>query len=91
MDEMRKAFEAWVTAEPREWDVTRFGEGSARWPGQYFGYVVQASWEAWQAACTAEREACAAICESERDEAQTVTGAFRAQECAKRIRARSQQ
>lgn len=38
-----------------------------------------------------EREACAAICENERDEAQTVTGAFRAQECAKRIRERGQQ
>ena len=38
-----------------------------------------------------EREACAKVCESERDEAQTVTGALRAQECAKRIRARSQQ
>ena len=56
MDEMRKAFEAWATAEPREWDVTRFGEGSARWPGQYFGYVVQASWEAWQAACTVDAQ-----------------------------------
>ena len=56
MDETRKAFEAWATAAPREWDATRFDEGSARWPGQYFGYVVQASWEAWQAACAAERK-----------------------------------
>ena len=63
MNTTRKAFETWATAAPREWDVTRFGEGSARRPGQYFGYVVQASWEAWQAACTAEREACAATCE----------------------------
>lgn len=64
MNTTRKAFKTWATAAPREWDVTRFGEGSARRPGQYFGYHVQCAWEAWEAACAAEREACAQVCEA---------------------------
>ena len=55
MDEMRKAFEAWATAEPREWDISRFDE-SAPWPGNYRSYPTQCAWEAWQAACAAERK-----------------------------------
>ena len=55
MDEMRKAFEAWATAEPREWDISRF-DGSAPWPGGYHSYPTQCAWEAWQAACAAERK-----------------------------------
>ena len=84
MNTTRKAFETWATAAPREWDVTRFGEGSARRPGQYFGYVVQASWEAWQAACAAEREMCAAI--ADEYEYHMIAGS-----CACDIRARSRQ
>ena len=90
MNSMRKAFEAWAIASPRGWGVRRYMSSEMPWPGEYQEYRVQCAWEAWQDACAAEREACAAICERERDEAQIVTGAFRAQECAKRIRARSQ-
>ena len=55
MDEMRKAFEAWATAEPRKWGISRF-DGSALWPGGYHSYPTQCAWEAWQAACAAERK-----------------------------------
>ena len=63
MDEMRKAFETWAQQPPMEWDVTRFGEHCA-WPGNYRSYHVQCAWEAWEAACAAEREACAQVCEA---------------------------
>lgn len=56
MNNMRKAFEEWATAAPREWDISRFDEESPRLPGQYFCHVIQTAWEAWQAACEAERE-----------------------------------
>lgn len=88
MDETRKAFEAWV--QDLGWNAARLKPDGIL-NGVYKNATTQGLWRAWQAACAVEREACAAICESERDEAQTVTGAFRAQECAKRIRARSKQ
>ena len=62
MNTTRKAFEAWVTAEPREWDIYRWGDHCAH-PGNYCDDNVQCAWEAWQAACAAEREACAKMCE----------------------------
>ena len=107
MDEMRRAFEAWVTAEPMEWGVYRWGDHCAH-PGNYCDDNAQCAWEAWQAACAAEREACAATCEDraekfesaaqradargEHDDAALCRAtAWQMEICAKRIRARSQQ
>lgn len=53
--------------------------------------AVRFMWEAWQAACAAEREACAAICYAETEKATTPSGALHALICASAIRARSQQ
>ena len=64
MDEMRKAFEAWATAAPREWGARRYMSSEMPWPGEYQEYRVQCAWEAWQDACAAEREACAQVCEA---------------------------
>ena len=106
MDEMRKAFEAWATAEPREWDIYRWGDHCAH-PGNYCDDNVQCAWEAWQAACAAEREACAQVCQEraekcereaqeasangEQDESVSLRAtAWQMTICAKRIRARGE-
>jgi hypothetical protein len=48
-DDMRAAFESWITAPPLEQWISRMGPDNA-WPGQYQVYAVQLAWEAWQAA-----------------------------------------
>lgn len=49
--ENRQAFEAWVTAPPREYSTHRWIEdSSAAWPGKYYELGVQLAWEAWQEA-----------------------------------------
>ena len=50
MSDMRKQFENWASAPPREFDVERFDEDHDSWPGSYRSYKVQCAWEAWQAA-----------------------------------------
>ena len=50
MSDMRKQFENWASAPPREFDVERFDEDHDSWPGSYRSYRVQCAWEAWQAA-----------------------------------------
>ena len=60
MNTTRKAFDAW--AQGCGWDISKIGSGEG-WDGTYTNTAVRFMWEAWQAACTAEREACAATCE----------------------------
>lgn len=88
MDETRKAFEAWV--QDLGWNAARLKPDGIL-NGVYKNATTQGLWRAWQAACAAEREACAEVCESERDEATTPSGALRAARCAAAIRARGQQ
>ena len=45
----RAAFEAWITAPPRELSVERWPEDAKQWPGAYKNFVVYFAWEAWQA------------------------------------------
>lgn len=45
----RAAFEAWVSAPPFEYDITRLGEASA-WPGCYARMEVDLAYHAWKAA-----------------------------------------
>ena len=92
MDEMRKAFEAW--AQGCGWDISKIGSGEG-WDGTYTNTAVRFMWEAWQAACTAEREACAKMCEFIYTPSRLsdpgrswITGTL---DCAAAIRARSQQ
>ena len=55
MDETRKAFEAWATAEPREWNVSRC-ETQNGTLGLYCNVCTEKAWRAWQAACAVERK-----------------------------------
>jgi hypothetical protein len=52
--EIRKEFEVWAKACPREFDLKIHGEASA-WHGNYFYYNVQCAWEAWLAAKTTHK------------------------------------
>lgn len=65
---MREGFEAEFSAPPYEFDMSRFPESSAAWPGNYRDYNVQCAWEGFQAAYAAGQRAA----EKERDEAQQV-------------------
>lgn len=47
MTDHRAEFEAWATATPREFDVSRYNALGA-WPGAYTEYHVHCAWEAWQ-------------------------------------------
>jgi len=48
-DELRAAFEAWITAPPFERDIHRFPAEGA-WPAQSCDYTSEVAWQAWQAA-----------------------------------------
>lgn len=58
----RKQFEAWISSPPFEHMCDRNSENSA-WPGAYKRYETELAWEAWQAAISSEREACAELCD----------------------------
>ena len=52
-EDMRDAFEAWITAPPYERSaernpLTHLQPGASDWQGQYADYQVQLAWEAWQ-------------------------------------------
>ena len=50
-DEIRKRFEAWISAEPYALPVDRYGDDSCLpWPGQYITYKAELAWCAWLAA-----------------------------------------
>lgn len=46
-DDMRAAFEAWITQPPYELTLERLPDTSA-WPGAYNDIGMQLAWEAWQ-------------------------------------------
>ena len=46
--ELRRAFEAWVSAPPYEREIKRWGDGAMLWPGKYYDDAVQLAWGAWQ-------------------------------------------
>lgn len=49
--DLRNRFEKWVSAPPREYDVTRYPQDTnepSAWPGQYKHIAVQLAWEACQ-------------------------------------------
>lgn len=48
-DEIRAAFEEWISASPYELPTDRFGELSAR-PGNYRRADVDLAWQAWREA-----------------------------------------
>lgn len=54
MDEMRKAFEAFMERDNRNLIINEVGE---------YMFETDTAFAAWQAATLAEREACAAICD----------------------------
>ena len=49
-EQMREAFEKWITSPPIERDTSRFQDDGSVWPGCYKQYEVHLAWEAWQAA-----------------------------------------
>ena len=53
MNTTREAFEAW--AQGCGWDISKIGSGEG-WDGTYTNTAVRFMWEAWQAACAAERK-----------------------------------
>lgn len=46
-EDMRAAFERWITSPPYERILSRYTAAQA-WPGHYKVYEVQLAWEAWQ-------------------------------------------
>lgn len=50
-DDLRVAFEAWISSPPYERMVHRFPQAAnAAWPRQYKDIAVQLAWESWQQA-----------------------------------------
>ena len=47
--DMRKQFEAWISAPPFERDPVRYG-GNTAWPGSYIDLDIDLAWQAWEAA-----------------------------------------
>lgn len=84
MSAMREQFEAWFSdngASPKA--VARSGDS-------YLLAQANSAWSAWQAACAAEREACAKVCDATAPEDWSDWDQC-AKYCAEAIRSRSEQ
>ncbi len=87
-EDMRKQFEAWVSGPPYKGNIERWPLNHGYWPGEYKHKYVSITWHAWQTAVAAEREACAKVCELEKQERSECPEM--AQYCADAIRERSE-
>lgn len=47
LSDLRRSFEAWISAPPYEHEVLRYDTKYA-WPGAYRSITVQLAWEAWR-------------------------------------------
>lgn len=85
----RAAFEAWVSAPPFEYCISRFSADDHDWPGCYQVLSVDLAWHAWREAKKSEREACHQACRELAKRMNTADELDAANSCAEVIYMRS--